>query len=100
MGSYTGGTMMRVRNGLLSGATLLAVAMLLSPTPSIGASKLPKPGLLLGAHPTMPAKNARLAFIKQRSNAIPLTTAKPGKTVNSLNRRTGKTIEIHRALPK
>jgi hypothetical protein len=86
--------MIRVRKGLLSGATLLAVTLLLSPALSIGANQPPKPGLLLGSHPTATAKNARVAFNKQRFNAISLKPAKPGKTVNSLNARTGKTLQI------
>lgn len=100
---------MKVRNRSLCAATLavpllavplLAATMLLSPSLGIGATKPPKSAPLLGAHPTTPAKSARLAFVKQRSNAIPLKPLKPGKTVNSLNRRVGKTIEIHRTLPK
>jgi hypothetical protein len=90
-----------VRRRLLSGALLLVLA--LSSAQASAATKPhppSKPGLLLGSHPGAPAKNARLALMKTRSTAVPLNSPKPGKIVNSLNRRAGKTVTIHRTLPK
>jgi hypothetical protein len=85
---------------LQSAAVLLAVTMTLSVGVAQAASKPPKPGFLLGSHPSKGAQTARLALLKQRSHTLPLAAPHPGKIANSLNHRPGKIIATRRTLVK
>jgi hypothetical protein len=89
-----------IRRHTFSAALLLAVSMTLSVSVAQAASKPPKPGFLLGSHPSKGAKTARLALLKQRTHSIPFAAPHPGKIANSLNHRPGKIIAIRRAPPK
>jgi hypothetical protein len=89
-----------IRKSIRSAAVLIAVTMMLSVGVAQAASKPPKPGFLLGSHPSKDAQTARLALLKQRSHAIPLVAPRPGKIANSLNHRPGKIIATRRTLPK
>jgi hypothetical protein len=89
-----------IRTHAFSVALLLAVSMTLSVSVSHAASKPPKPGFLLGSHPSKDAKTTRLAVMKQRTHTLPTVAPRPGKIANSLNHRPGKLIAIRRAKPK
>ena len=45
-------------------------------------------------------QNARLAVLKQRSQVLNRSDAKPGKTVQSLNRHPGKTLGLSSSATK
>jgi hypothetical protein len=85
----------------LSVAALLTAAALLQPVTALAAKPPPpKPGFLLGSHPSKDAKTARLALLKQRTTAVPLKSVHAPKIANSLNHRPGKIITVPRRSPK
>lgn len=82
----------------LTGALLLAAGvLLLQPVSALADTKHPpKPGLLLGSHPSKQAQAARLAVLKQRSSTVPFKPIHTSKITNSLIHTPGKTIGVPR----
>ncbi|HWW19947.1 MAG TPA: hypothetical protein VNZ06_04005 [Steroidobacteraceae bacterium] len=92
--------MTRQRTHSFSTALLLTALTLLQPVAALADHKPPKPGLLLGSHPSKQAKAARLAVLKQRTSAVPLKPLHSPKVTNSLNHRAGKTMTVPQRPPK
>jgi hypothetical protein len=89
------------RKHFWSTALLLTAGALLQPAIALADNKHPpKPGLLLGSHPSKQAQTARLAILKQRTSAVPFKLAHSPKIANSLNHIPGKTITVSRKAPK
>jgi hypothetical protein len=85
---------------LLFSALLLAAAAAMLPAGAHAANKPKSNVSLLGSHPNGANHDARLALLKQRSSTIPRSNPKPGRTVQSLNRHSGKTLGINTSTSK
>jgi hypothetical protein len=88
------------KNSLSTALLLTAFALLQSSVVLADNKHPPKPGLLLGSHPSKQAQAARLALLKQRTSAVPFKPLHPSKIANSLNHIPGKTITVSRKSPK
>jgi hypothetical protein len=84
----------------LFSALLLAASFSVSPAAVNAAPKPVKPAPLLGSHPSVANKTARLALTKQRSGTVALNGVHSVKVVKSLNPHPGRTITVGRKLPK
>ena len=81
--------------------TLLLAALASALAPAADAARTPKSTVPpLGSHRSIDDQNARLAVLKQRSQVLNRSDAKPGKTVQSLNRHPGKTLGLSSSATK